>query len=157
MRNALILLLMSAVLAGCGKKPETNLGKLAKVERTDAVVVDGRPYQAEADKTFLLLHFEGKKELKFEGTIEAPPYALVDSKGREYWYLGLPLTAQGNEFVSGKITGTISGNMTGREGRLVMANGTLTMAEPRAVLLYRIAKDATGLKLVEGAKQHPLE
>lgn len=163
MNTRLILLTVTAavlVLTSCAGGPKlplkTSLGDLIQIEKKTSIQTSDGNIDAKTDELLYLLSFEGKKELAFEGNAEADgpkAFRLIDSKGTSYVpaFAGTPT---GEGVISDK-EWKYSGGLTGRDGKWVFS-GTLEFPAPKISLVYKVPKDASGLKLKDGNESHAI-
>ena len=157
-----LLIFTVAVLAlgSCAEGPrlpvKTSLGDLVRIEKKTSIQTSDGNIDAKTDELLYLLSFEGKKELAFEGKAEAEgpkTFRLIDSKGTSYGpaFAGTP-TAEG--VISDK-EWKYNGGLTGRDGKWVFT-GALEFPDPKISLVYKVPKDASGLKLKDGNETHAI-
>ena len=135
-------------LAACGSKlpVQTSLGELHRVEKVQSISKadsTGGTIAADTGETLLVLHFRGKKEIRFDATPE-PPYFLTDSSDRRF----RPIY-QGTEAADGTLSTKgweYNGVLKAVNGQNVF-EGVLSTPEPHFALVYRVPQNAKGLKL----------
>jgi len=157
MKKIIITVLAIPLLlcASCAiNAPKTTLGSLAQVEKKEQVVTDeAGTIKAEAEQILYLLSFEGQKEIKYEPD-SSSYYPLVDSSGQQYLpvFMGSPNndgTLAGKEW-------KLNGSMTAKENGKLVFVGTATLPTPKAVFVYAVPKNASGLALKDGDQTYPI-
>jgi hypothetical protein len=142
-----------SLYASCAKNAKTTLGDLVRVEKKEQVVTDeSGTIKAKAGEILYLLNFEGKKEIRCGP--DSKSGSLVDSTGREYLpvFMGSPKddgTLANKEWL-------FSGTMTAIEDGKFTFAGTATLPEPKAVFVYAVPKNASGLGLKDGDQTYPV-
>lgn len=159
----LVLLLVSChktnslrVPTSNGAPIRTSIGNLTSLEKKDSVETSDKKISPKSDEVLYLLTFEGKSEITYEGKAQQDGpnrILLLDAKGKEY----------SPESAGTPKNGTLSdkdwkynGGMKAVNGKFVFS-GTMTLPEPKIVLVFLIPKDAAKLSLKDGDQKHPID
>ena len=159
----LVLLLVSChktnslrVPTSNGAPIRTSIGDLTSLEKKDSVETSDKKISPKSDEVLYLLTFEGKSEITYEGKAQQDGpnrILLLDAKGKEY----------SPESAGTPKNGTLSdkdwkynGGMKAVNGKFVFS-GTMTLPEPKIVLVFLIPKDAAKLSLKDGDQKHPID
>ncbi len=164
MRPFMISLCALLLLTGfaCAKKVnlpiKTSLGDLVKVEKKDNVRTDKETIAAKTDEDVYVLNFEGKKEIQLNDVpvpdaYKLAQFPLVDSTGKSFVSVFVGGPAKDGALSGDKVS--LSGNMTGKDGKFWVTGGKLEFPEAKVTIVYVVPKNAL-LTFKDGGQQYPI-
>lgn len=164
MRPFMISLSALLLLSGfaCAKKInlpiKTSLGNLVKIEKKDKVPTEKETIAAKADEDVYVLNFEGQKEIVLSDVPVSDAYKLaqfplVDSTGKNFVSVFVGSPAKDGAVSTEKVS--LSGSMTGKEGKFWVTGGKLEFPEAKIMLVYVVPKNAS-LAFRDGQQQYPI-
>jgi hypothetical protein len=156
--SALLLLTGFACAKKINLPIKTSLGNLVKIEKKDKVPTDKETVAAKADEDLYILNFEGQKEIVLNDVPVSDAYKLaqfplVDSTGKSFVSVFVGGPAKDGALSADKVS--LSGNMTGKDGKFWVTGGKLVFPEAKVTLVYVVPKNAS-LTFKDGGQQYPI-
>lgn len=156
--SALLLLTGFACAKKINLPIKTSLGNLVKIEKKDKVPTDKETVAAKADEDLYILNFEGQKEIVLSDVSVSDAYKLaqfplVDATGKSFVSVFVGGPAKDGALSGDKVS--LSGNMTGKDGKFWVTGGKLEFPEAKVTLVYIVPRNAS-LTFKDGGQQYPI-